>query len=50
MQAGVCVYYVMQAFTLPLSRTRIRSQSRTVLMRWAMVSMVQCWKASLMVC
>lgn len=36
-------------FTFPLSMTRMRSVFITVLMRWAMVSMVQSWKDSLMV-
>lgn len=36
-------------FTSPLSITRIRSAFITVLIRWAMVSMVQSWKESLMV-
>lgn len=35
--------------TFPLSMTRIRSVFITVLMRWAMVSMVQSWKDCLMV-
>ncbi|TNN41658.1 hypothetical protein EYF80_048183 [Liparis tanakae] len=39
----------LRPVTLPLSMTRIRSAWSTVLIRWAMVSMVQSLKASWMV-
>lgn len=42
--------YRKQWITLPWSMTSMRSLSNTVLILWAIVSIVQCWKPSLMVC
>ncbi len=42
--------YKKQWITLPWSMTSMRSLSSTVLILWAIVSIVQCWKPSLMVC
>ncbi len=42
--------YKKQWVTLPWSMTSMRSLSSTVLILWAIVSIVQCWKPSLMVC
>lgn len=45
-----CLFAYLHLFvTFPLSMTSIRSAYITVLMRCAMVSMVQSWKASLIV-
>lgn len=49
---AVSIYtvYKKQWITLPWSMTSMRSLSNTVLILWAIVSIVQCWKPSLMVC